>query len=43
MDFNYEPNGNNSSNWNVVNCIHTLQEVEIKNQKLIIIQNISRK
>ena len=43
MDFNYEPNGNNSSSWNVVNCIHTLQKVEIKDQKLIIIQNISRK
>ena len=43
MNCDYEPNGNNSSSWNVVNCIHTLQKVEIKDQKLIIIQNISRK
>ena len=39
----YEPIGNNSSCRNVANCIHTLQKVEIKDQKLIIIQNISRK
>ena len=43
MDCNYEPNRNNSSSRNVVNCIHTLQKVEIKDQKLFIIQNISHK
>ena len=44
MDCNNEPIGNNSSSRDVVACIHTLQKVEIKDQKkLIIIQNISRK
>ena len=33
MDCDYEPNGNNSSSWNVVDCIHTLQKVEIRPQK----------
>ena len=43
MDCDYEPIGNNSSSRDVVNCIHTLQKVEIKDQILIIIQNIFRK
>ena len=43
MDFNNEPIGNNSGSRDVVACIHALQKVEIKHQKLIIIQNISRK
>ena len=43
MDCNYEPIGNNSSRRDVVNCIHTLQKVEMNDQKLRIIQNISRK
>ena len=30
----YEPIGNNSSCRNVANCIHTLQKVEIKDQKI---------
>ena len=43
MYCNDEPNGNNSGSRDVAACIHTLQKVEIKDQKLIIIQNISRK
>ena len=43
MDCDYEPTGNSSSSRDVVNCIHTLQKVEIKDQILIIIQNIFRK
>ena len=43
MDCNNEPNGNNSGSRDVVASIHTLQKVEMKHKKLIIIQNISRK
>ena len=43
MDCNNEPIGNNSGSRDVVACIHTLQKVEIKNQKIKIIQSISRK
>ena len=43
MDCNNEPIGNNSGSRDVVACIHTLQKVEIKDQMLIIIQNIFRK
>ena len=34
MDYTYEPIGNNSSSRDVVNCIHTLQKVEIRDQKI---------
>ena len=43
MDCDYEPSGNSSSSRDVVNCIRTLQKVEIKDQMLMIIQNIFRK
>ena len=33
MDCDYEPIGNNSSSRDVVNCIRTLQKVEMKHQK----------
>ena len=34
MDFNNEPIGNHSGSRDVVACIHTLQKVEIKDQKI---------
>ena len=34
MDCNNEPIGNNSSSRDVVNCICTLQKVEMKYQKI---------
>ena len=34
MDCDYEPSGNSSSSRDVVNCIRTLQKVEIKDQEI---------